>query len=197
MVVTISLVDNWASVWPPISRDCPKHEVRVTGTTSSLYRVVVARIVLTAIELYEFDENHLLDVDHQSRVRDSHREAYSNPEPVAGMVIALVLLRVEFDVIYAVVGDLVMLPSRSVKGKTSYPDPRAVALVVKPLLKYPSCHALDDVVRGTDVLASESVAACWTVVFDTKGVEVELWYEMDAVDELPIETVSPQAMPKQ
>ena len=161
MVVTISLVDDWASVWPPIWRECPKHEVRVTGTTSSLYRVVVARIVLTAIELYEFDENHSLDVDHQSRVRDSHREAYSNPEPVAGRVVALVLLRVEFDVIYAVVGDLVMLPLRSVKGKTSYPDPRAVALVVKSLLKYgPSCHALDDVVRWTVVLASESVVAC-------------------------------------
>jgi hypothetical protein len=155
--------------------------------------------VLTAIELYEFDENHLLDVDHQSRVRDSHREAYSNPEPVAGIVNALVLLRVEFDVAYAVVGDLVVLPLRPVMGEASYPDPREVALLVKPVLKYgPSCRALDVVVRGSGVsLASESVAVCENVVFDKRGVVVELRYDVDTVDKLPIETVNPEATPKQ
>ena len=75
MEKTVSPVDDWASVWPPISRDCPKNDVRVIGTTSSLYRVVVTSIVFTAMELYEFEENHLLDVDHQSRVKDSQLEA--------------------------------------------------------------------------------------------------------------------------
>jgi hypothetical protein len=32
-------------------------------------------MVLTAKELYEFDENHLLDVEDQSRMTDSHLEA--------------------------------------------------------------------------------------------------------------------------
>jgi hypothetical protein len=31
--------------------------------------------VFTAMELYEFEENHSLDVDHQSRVKDSQLEA--------------------------------------------------------------------------------------------------------------------------
>lgn len=99
---------------------------------------------------------------------------------------------------YAVVGDLVVLPVRSVMGKTSYPDPRAVALVAKPLLKYgPSCRALVVVVTGTVVLAFERVAVCAIVVFDVRGVVVELWYDADAVDELPMEIVKPQAMPIQ
>jgi hypothetical protein len=69
---------------------------------------------------------------------------------------------------------------------------------VKPLLRYgPSCRALDDVVRGTDMLASESVSVCKIVVLDSRGVPVELWYDTDTVDELPVEIVKPQAMPKQ
>jgi hypothetical protein len=101
------------------------------------------------------------------------------------MVVTFVLLtRVEFERGYAVATGLVVLPSWPVMGKTPYPDPRAVALVVKPLLKYgPSCRALDFVV-------------CGTVVFDTRAVAVELWYDADTVDELPIEIVKPQAMPK-
>jgi hypothetical protein len=75
MVSTVSPVDLWASIWPPISREYPKHEVRVTGTTSSLYRVSVTRIVFVARELYLLVENHLLEVVNQSRVRDSQLEA--------------------------------------------------------------------------------------------------------------------------
>jgi hypothetical protein len=84
-------------------------------------------------------------------------------------------------------------------GEASYPDPREVALLVKPVLKYgPSCRALDVVVRGSGVsLASESVAVCENVVFDKRGVVVELRYDVDTVDKLPIETVNPEATPKQ
>jgi hypothetical protein len=53
------------------------------------------------------------------------------------------------------------------------------------------------VVRGTDMLASESVSVCKIVVLDSRGVPVELWYDTDTVDELPVEIVKPQAMPKQ
>jgi hypothetical protein len=69
---------------------------------------------------------------------------------------------------------------------------------VKPLLKYgPSCRALNVLVGGAVVLASERVVACWTVAFDNKGIEVEFWYDADTVDELLTEIVRPQAMPKQ
>jgi hypothetical protein len=127
------------------------------------------------------------------------------------MVFVLVLLRVEFDTGYTAVDGLVVLPLRSVMGKISYPDPRAVALVAKPLLKYgPSCRTLEDVVCeavalatesvvvcGIVVSATESVVICGTAVFDARGAVVELWYDTDTVDELPTEPVKPQATPKQ
>ena len=80
-----------------------------------------------------------------------------NPKPVASIVVVLVLLkvvelggryavgnnpvvlvpsRVKFETEYAVGNDLVVLPLWSVMGKTPYPDARALALVVKPLLRY-------------------------------------------------------------
>lgn len=105
---------------------------------------------------------------------------------------------VEFERGYAAVDGLVVLPSRPVMGRTSYSDPRAVALVAKPLLKYgPSCHTLDVVVSKAVVLTTESVVVCEIVVLDTRDVVVELWYVADTVDELPSETVTPQATPKQ
>lgn len=115
------------------------------------------------------------------------------------MVFAAVLLTaVVFDRRYAAVDGLVVLPSRSVMGRISYPDPRVVALVAKPLLKYgPSCCTLDVVVCEAVVLTSESVAVCGIVFSDTMGVVVELWYDADTVDELPSEIVTPQATPKQ
>jgi len=47
------------------------------------------------------------------------------------------------------------------------------------------------------VLTTESVVVCEIVVLDTRDVVVELWYVTDTVDELPSETVTPQATPKQ
>lgn len=122
-----------------------------------------------------------------------------NPEPVGCIFVALVpLKRVEFERGYAAVDGLVVLPSRSVIGKTPYPDPRAVALVVKPLLKYgPSCRKLDVVVCGTVVLDTRGVVVCRIVVLDTRGVVVEFWYDTDTADDLLVEIVEPQATPKQ
>ena len=114
------------------------------------------------------------------------------------MVFVLVLLRVEFDTGYTAVDGLVVLPLRSVMGKTSYPDPRAAELVAKPLLKYgPSCRKLDVVICGTVALDSRGVVVYGIVVLDSNtGVVVELWYETDTADELPTEPVKPQATPK-
>lgn len=50
--------------------------------------------------------------------------------------VAVLLTVVVFDREYAAVDGMVVLPLRSVMGRTSYPDPRTVALVAKPLLKY-------------------------------------------------------------
>lgn len=111
--------------------------------------------------------------------------------------VAVLLTVVEFERGYAVVDGLVVLPSRSVMDNTPYSDPRAVAPVLRPLLKYgpPSC-TLDVVVCGTVALASESVVVCGMVVLDIGVVVVELWYDADTVDELPKDTVRPQATPK-
>lgn len=112
--------------------------------------------------------------------------------------VAVLLTVVEFERRYAVVDGLVVLPSRSVMDRNPYSDPRAVAPVLRPLLKYgpPSCTLDVFVVCGTVVVASESVVVCGMVVMDNGVVVVELWYDAGTVDELPKDTVRPQATPK-